>query len=84
MLHSKSSASLHVYKGTKPSLANTQRITPKKNVSVHSVSKLSHDFIDAYNVTMAQKPLLGQIKSKKPLSKFEFKLNPTRKTQRIT
>jgi hypothetical protein len=84
-LNPKSSASLHLYKGNKPSFANTQRISHKKNMSAHSVSKFSHDIFDSFKTT-PQKPLLTQMKSKKHAQKFDFNLhqttNGTRKTTR--
>ena len=64
-----SSASMHTNKGNKSKISNTQRISHRKNLSSHSISKLENDLFKAYKVT-PKKPLLTQLKSKKYAPKY--------------
>lgn len=56
-------------KSGKNSLQTTQRISHRKNMSSHSLSKFNSEFIDNCRVTK-QKPVFLGMKLKKPQSKF--------------
>ena len=76
--------SLHVNKGIKNSLPNTQRLNHRKNMSSHNLSKFNSEFIETCRVSK-QKPIFLQMKLKKPQPKFEFNLNKsTTVTKRST
>lgn len=48
--NSKTTASLHLNKGNKNSLPNTQRLSHRKNMSSHNISKFSSEIIDSCKV----------------------------------
>lgn len=73
LLKTNSTTSLHFYKRSKDNFGNAQRISHKKNMSSHSVSKFNNDILSSYKTNL-QKPVLIQMKIKKTHPKFEFNL----------
>lgn len=83
LINTKSSASLHMYKGsTGKQFANTQRLSHRKNMSSHTVSKVNDDLLSSFN-PKPQKALLTQMKSKKHHPQFQFSLHKSSMTNPI-